>query len=414
MKLIGQVAVAGSSTVGRIRAAPRQQAADAGAPAERRAGADGQVTLFLCGDVMTGRGIDQILPSPGSPTLHEAYVRSARRYVELAETRYGEIPAPVTHAYVWGEALDELERVAPDVRIVNLETAITRSDDYWRGKGVHYRMHPDNIACLEAAGIDCCALANNHVMDWGYDGLDETLATLRSVGISPVGAGSNAEQAGAPALLDANGRGRVVVYAFGSGSSGIPERWAAKPSRAGVNLLDDLSHRTVGNIAAGVSAVKRAGDIVVASIHWGGNWGYGIPEEQQRFAHMLIDEAAVDVIHGHSSHHVKGIEIHRGKPIIYGCGDFLTDYEGIEGYDQFRDDLGLMYFLTMDRATGRVVRFHMTPTRIRNFRLSRAPDSDRRWLRDVLSREGRKLGTRAEDGPQGRLVLEWQGAHTSA
>ena len=160
--------------------------------------------------------------------------------------------------------------------------------------------------------------------------------------------------------------------------------------------------------------MKRAGDVVVASIHWGSNWGYGIPQAQQRFAHMLVDEAGIDVVHGHSSHHVKGIEIHRGSPIIYGCGDLLTDYEGIEGYEQFRDDLGLMYFLTMNRSTGKVVRFGMTPTRIRKLRISPAPDSDRRWLRDVLTREGSRFGTRAEEGPDHTLALRWGSPRVSA
>ena len=82
------------------------------------------VRLFLCGDVMTGRGIDQVLPHPSDPLLHEGYASSALRYVELAERANGPIPRPVDFAYVWGDALTELERRRPDVRIVNLETAV--------------------------------------------------------------------------------------------------------------------------------------------------------------------------------------------------------------------------------------------------------------------------------------------------
>jgi poly-gamma-glutamate capsule biosynthesis protein CapA/YwtB (metallophosphatase superfamily) len=73
----------------------------------------------------------------------------------------------------------------------------------------------------------------------------------------------------------------------------------------------------------------------VVSIHWGPNWGYEVPQAQQDFAYTLIDHHGVNIIHGHSSHHVKGIEIHRSRPIFYGCGDLLTDYEGIEGYEFF-------------------------------------------------------------------------------
>ncbi|MBU1394726.1 MAG: CapA family protein, partial [Gammaproteobacteria bacterium] len=141
------------------------------------------MTLFLCGDVMTGRGIDQVLPHPGDPVLHEGYVTSAPDYVALAERVNGPIPRPAEFAYVWGDALAEWARIAPDLRIVNLETAVTTRDDWQRGKGIHYRMHPANVPCLTAAGIDCCVLANNHVLDWGYAGLAETLETLRRAGL---------------------------------------------------------------------------------------------------------------------------------------------------------------------------------------------------------------------------------------
>ncbi|SOZ37388.1 hypothetical protein CBM2605_A60632 [Cupriavidus neocaledonicus] len=126
-----------------------------------------QPPLFLCGDVMTGRGIDQILAHPSQPLLHESYVHSALDYVRLAERKAGPIARPAGPDYPWGDALAELASRAARPRIVNLETAITTSDDAWPGKSVHYRMHPRNVDCLQAAGIDCAVLANNHVLDWG-------------------------------------------------------------------------------------------------------------------------------------------------------------------------------------------------------------------------------------------------------
>ena len=120
---------------------------------------------------MTGRGIDQILPTPSEPGLREPYVRDARAYVELAEAENGPIERAVSFEYCWGDALEVLERRRPAARIVNLETSVTESGDFWPGKSVHYRMHPANVGCLRAAGIDCCALANNHVLDFGYAGL---------------------------------------------------------------------------------------------------------------------------------------------------------------------------------------------------------------------------------------------------
>ena len=363
------------------------------------------ITLFLCGDVMTGRGIDQVLPYPSDPQIYESYMTSAQGYVKIAEDASGPIPKPVDFAYIWGDALEELRRTNPDVRILNLETAVTASKDYWAGKGINYRMHPRNIPCITAAEIDCCVLANNHVLDWGYAGLTETLTTLAGANLKAAGAGRDLLEAEAPAIIEVAGKGRVLVFGFGDESSGIPWLWGARSNRPGVNLLPDLSECTVRRIATQISGLKQKGDWVVASIHWGGNWGYEVLSAQREFAHRLIDQAHVDVVHGHSSHHPKGVELYQGKPILYGCGDFLNDYEGISGYEQFRGDLALMYFVTMDFATGKLVSLIMTPMQIRRFRLSYAHPDDVRWLQQVLDRESRSLGARIELVNECRLAL---------
>jgi poly-gamma-glutamate synthesis protein (capsule biosynthesis protein) len=249
------------------------------------------ITLFLCGDVMTGRGIDQVLPYPSNPQIYESYMTSAKGYVRIAEEANGPIPKPVDFAYIWGDALAELRRTDPDVRIINLETAVTASPEFWRGKGINYRMQPRNIPCITAAKIDCCVLANNHVLDWGYTGLTETLDTLGGANLKATGAGRNLSEAEAPAIIDVAGKGRVLVFGFGDISSGIPWLWGARRNRPGVNLLPDLSGDTVRRIAKRISGLKQKGDWVVASIHWGGNWGYGVSSAQREFAHRLIDLA---------------------------------------------------------------------------------------------------------------------------
>lgn len=367
----------------------------------------GLLTLFLSGDVMIGRGIDQILPHPGDPLLYEPYMKSARGYVELAERAHGPIPQPAAFSYIWGDALEEWERMAPDVKIVNLETSITTSDDAWPRKGIHYRVNPANVPVLTAAQIDFCALANNHVLDWGYTGLTETLETLQQAGIWYAGAGQSLQEAEAPAVIEIAGKGRVVIFSYGVVTSGIPLQWAASEDKPGVNLLLDLSDEAVQRVRERVAAVKQPGDIVVISIHWGGNWGYAIPRTQRLFAHRLIDEAGVDVVHGHSSHHVKGIEVYKDRLIIYGAGDFINDYEGIPGHEQFRGDLALMYFASVDPAAGRLVRLQMTPMQIRHFRLNRASRVDALWLEDVLNREGEPLGTSVEIDRHNVLALRW-------
>ncbi len=313
---------------------------------------------------------------------------------------------PVDFAYIWGDALDALRRVAPDLRIINLETAVTASEDAWPDKVIHYRMHPDNLPCLAAAGIQCCVLANNHVMDWGYQGLKETLDCLHRAGITTAGAGLDAAGAAAPALLDVPGKGRVLVFAWATEDSGVPPEWRADPARPGVNFLPELTARSIKTITHQVRAVKRAGDLALASLHWGGNWGFGVPAQQRNFAHRLIDSAAVDVVHGHSSHHVKGIEVYRDKPILYGCGDLLNDYEGIGGHAQFRGDLALMYFPTLE--AGRLTRFAMTATQTRHFRANFAPESGVRWLMEALNREGRQFGTQVARLAQQDLALHWR------
>ena len=364
------------------------------------------VTFFLCGDVMPARGIDQILPHPGDPTLHEPFVRDARGYVELAERVSGPLGRRVAPTYIWGDALTVLAAVRPDLRIINLETSITTSNDY-QPKGINYRMHPGNSSVLTAAGIDCCILANNHVLDWGEAGLLETLQTLDRINIQQAGAGRNRGQAALPAIFVIPGKGRVLIYAFGSPTSGVPVEWAATPARPGINLLPDFSAATLEQIAKAVAEFRQAGDITLVSVHWGDNWGYAIPEEQQRFAHGLIDQTGADLVYGHSSHHVKGIEVYRQKLILYGCGDFLNDYEGISGYAQYRADLSLMYFPRLSAATGHLEALRMVPMQIKRFRTIHANAADAKWLHEVLNREGARLNTRVQLHEDNSLHLSW-------
>ncbi len=364
------------------------------------------ITLFLCGDVMIGRGIDQILPYPSNPVIYESYVKDARDYVKFAEEKNGAIPKPVSFDYIWGDALYHLERLAPDFRIINLETSITQSEDYWKDKQINYRMNPKNTPCLTAAKIDCCVLANNHVLDWGYSGLEETLDTLKMAGVKTSGAGKNIEEAGSPVVLEVKGKGRIILFSFGSESSGVVPSWAATESKPGVNFLESLSSDQVHRIKRAVKDVKRQNDVVIVSIHWGFNWGYEVPSEQRLFAHRLIDEAGVDLIHAHSSHHPKGMEVYKNKLIIYGCGDFLNDYEGIGTFESYRGDLGLMYFATVEPQTGTLYSLQMVPTQIKHFKVNTASKDDERWLCNVLDHESEKLGCNvAFNG--GFLWLKW-------
>lgn len=361
--------------------------------------------LFLTGDVMTGRAVDQLLPRPADARIYKSYCKSALDYVRLAEDAHGKIARPVDYPYIWGDALAELDRRRPDARIINLETAVTESQAP-ELKGINYKMSPENIGVVTAAGIDCCVLANNHVLDWGRAGLLEGLATLERAHIHYAGAGRTASAAAAPAVLPLR-EGRVLVFAFAAPCSGVPMDWRAGSERPGVNVLPRLSVEAAEQIGGQIRAVAGARDVVIASIHWGGNWGYEVPEEHISFAHLLL-ENGVHIVHGHSSHHVKGIEVRNGKLILYGCGDFIDDYEGITGYGEFRGDLVLMYFPSIGVEDGRLRSLEMVPLQIRQMRLNRASRTDATWLAETLERQSMNPSTHVRLGADNVLRLEWQ------
>ena len=363
------------------------------------------VTLFVCGDVMLARGIDQILRAPCDPNLFEPHINDARDYVAIAEGASGPIPREAGPAYPWGDALAILDAAKPDVRIVNLETSITRRGEHDPEKRIHYRVSPENAACLAAAHVDVCTLGNNHVLDWGEAGLLDTLETLDRLRIRRCGAGRDLEEAIHPAVIELGERGRIAVFSIGCSDAGVPPWWSAAEARPGVFAAVDLGDDTKRELRRAIEPWRRPHTLIVLSIHWGPNWGFAIQATHRRFAHHMIDDAGVDLVHGHSSHHVKGIEVHNGRPILYGCGDLLTDYEGITSNEVYRGDLGLIYFVSFDDH-GTLVKLDMVPTRMHRFRITEAGPNEARWLATTLARSGDALGTSvAIDGQ--RLSLTW-------
>ena len=265
-------------------------------------------------------------------------------------------------------------------------------------------MSPGNVGCVAAARPDVCALANNHVLDFGHRGLADTLRALSGAGLRAAGAGPDRAAARRPAAVPVRGGGRAVIISCGTASSGIPAGWAAAPGRPGVNLLPGLSPATANSVIGQVQAARRPGDVAVVSIHWGSNWGYDVDAGQVRFARALI-AGGVDLVHGHSSHHPRPIEVFRGKLILYGCGDCIDDYEGITGHRAYRGDLRLLYFASLEAGTGQLAALRMAPMRARRMRLQLAPAADRQWLRTVLDRISRRVGSRVDLQPDGMLAL---------
>lgn len=250
--------------------------------------------LALAGDVMLGRGVDAVLPH-GPPT------------------------AP------WGDLLPLLHEA--DLRVINLECALTTHQQPWQRtpKVFHFRADPSAVEVLQAAAIDGVSLANNHAMDFEEQGLLDTEAILDGAGIHHAGAGRNQDEARRPAILTPKGDGhhRVGLVAF---TDNEPV-WAAEADHPGTNYLPVACTAAVlDRVSAAVTEARRLGaTTVVVSNHWGPNMVQRPSALFRAFARSVIDRGA-DIYYGHSAHVVQGLEIYRGKPILYDTGDFLDDY----------------------------------------------------------------------------------------
>jgi poly-gamma-glutamate capsule biosynthesis protein CapA/YwtB (metallophosphatase superfamily) len=252
------------------------------------------LTLALIGDVMLGRGVNAALKS--------------MRPLDM-----------------WGDVLPHLKQA--DLRIANLECALTMHHRPWARtwKSFHFRADPRAVRFLQAARIDACSLANNHTLDFEERGLRDTMRTLTAAGIRHAGAGVNATEAAAPALIEVHGASpcRVALLAC---TDNEPD-FAAGTQHPGTHYLEaSLQAETLARVADGIAQARaRGADWVVFSNHWGANFIERPSPDFRCFAQRVI-ELGADVYYGHSAHICQGIEIHMGKPILYDTGDFIDDY----------------------------------------------------------------------------------------
>lgn len=367
------------------------------------------VHLALAGDVMLGRGVDQLWSSCSKPLLHERVVRDARQYVAMAEQRHGVIAKPVDHAYPWGEALAALLHPSSQITLVNLESAITRSDQFWPWKGIRYRLHPDNVDALKAAQIDGCCIANNHILDWGLNGLADTRRCLKQAGIQYTGAGLSLHQAQTPMRFSLPQGQALLVFAWGFPSSGIPADWQANVQRPGVAMLQHPDLGTLKWISQAIRRRRRQGDRVVVSLHWGGNWVDQIPEQHRWLAHHLVDVAEVDVVFTHSCHHPLPLEIYRDRLILYGCGDLINDYEGLPSQRRSLSDLGCLYQPVLDASSGALKRLRIVPFQRRQLQLRRSVGEARERLVTQLQLDQLPQGWTYRDEGNAWSVVQQRG-----
>jgi len=256
---------------------------------------------------------------------------------------------------VWGDVLPHLAQA--DLRIVNLECALTTHLQPWTRteKMFHFRANPEAVRVLQAAHIDACTLANNHILDYEERGLRDTLRILNASGIRHAGAGANVEEAAAPAIIEASGTSpsRVALLSF---TDNEPD-FAATTEHPGTNYLEvSLQQETLTRVANSIAQARAQGaDMVVFSNHWGANFVERPSAEFRSFARCVI-ELGADIYHGHSAHICQGIEIYRGKPILYDTGNFIDDYAV---HPQLRNDRSCLFKVMFEH--GKLCRIELLP-----------------------------------------------------
>jgi poly-gamma-glutamate synthesis protein (capsule biosynthesis protein) len=324
------------------------------------------ITLALAGDVMLGRGVDEALRE--------------RRPEEL-----------------WGDTLPLLG--AADLRVINLECAITTHQNPWRRtpKTFHFRADPSRATgVLRAARIDACSLANNHTLDFEERGLLDTLAHLEAAGIRHAGAGRDEHEAASPTLLPALEE-RVALLSF---TDNEPP-FAARPDRSGTNYLPvSLEPDVLRRVEAAVSDAREAGaDVILFSEHWGPNMVVRPSGLFRRFARAVVDRG-VDVYYGHSAHVFQGVEVYRGKPILYDTGDFIDDYAVDE---RLRNDQSFLFRVSLEGGEFRYLELLPVSLGYARTRLAMGEEKEEILLRmECLSAEMDTTFSRRE----GTLVLE--------
>ena len=327
------------------------------------------ITLALTGDVMLGRGVAEALNDHTHP----------------------EEP--------WGDVMPLLH--AADLRIINLECAITDNEQPWTRtpKVFHFRAKPSAIETLRVAQIDACSLANNHTLDFEEQGLLDTLDHLDAAGIRHAGAGRNQEEAADPAILTVrvDHTSRVALLAF---TDNEPP-FAADTGRPGTNFLPiSLKPDALRRVERAVSDVREIGvDTVIFSNHWGPNMVQRPKEIFRRFARAVIDRG-VDIYYGHSAHVFQGVEIYGGKPILYDTGDFIDDY-AVD--PKLRNDWSFLFQVSVEE--GRFERLDLTPVKLSYARVDLATGGERETILDRMERLSAEMGT-VFARREGALALE--------
>lgn len=287
--------------------------------------------------------------------------------------------------YPWGDTLPILH--SADWRLCNLECVISDRGTPWPAypKAFHFRSAAKNIAVLKTAEINAVSLANNHVLDYGYDAMFEMLEILDRAGVVHSGAGMNLVQASGLATAEVAGR-KIGLLAF---TDNEPD-WEATKDWPGVFYVPtNFNDSRVSRLLDLIREQREAVDFLIISAHWGSNWGYTPPKDHVAMAHALVD-AGADLVFGHSSHVFRGIEFYQGRPILYGAGDFVDDY-AVDKTE--RNDQAFIYVVDAEERISQSLRLY--PTLIRGCRSSRAEGVYALIVADKMKALSEAFGTSA-------------------
>jgi poly-gamma-glutamate capsule biosynthesis protein CapA/YwtB (metallophosphatase superfamily) len=275
------------------------------------------------GDVMLGRALNVLMQQ--HPTDDDVF------YFKLAEKKNGEIDIPVAPDYVWGDAKAVFADKRVELCFVNLECPLSSElPSVAEKKGlpeeIYYTASPENVSILKSLGVQTVvSLANNHVLDSNRVGLTETLSTLSRFEIGCCGAGNNSVEAREPEVVVSTA-GRILCFSCCFEDSWVLPSWKAGVDSPGVNLLTPSNEDEFVDF---VAHNKRASDFLIISIHCGKNWGYEVPSSHEEFAKKLVNKTGCNLIFCHSSHHLKPFTYFEKCLIMFGVGDVINDYEGI-------------------------------------------------------------------------------------
>ena len=284
--------------------------------------------LLFVGDVMLGRGVNEVLKKE-SPQ------------------------------YVWGNTLPIFRQA--DLRICNLECVLSDRGQRWQkpAKAFYFRSDAKNVEVLKTAGIDIVSNANNHALDFGYEALSDMLHLLDEQGIAHAGAGNDKQAAAQAAIV-----GRLGFLAFTDNEP----KWEASKDKGGTLFFPvDADDQRATDFFSQVKQLKKKVDFLIVSAHWGPNWGYRPQSNHISFAHSLID-AGADVIFGHSCHVFQGVEIYKGRPILYSTGDFIDDY-AVDVTE--RNDESFIFMVEINDDND-IASLRLYPTVIENFQANLA------------------------------------------